>query len=216
MKALLGCLMCLVLTLSQSFAISGGPFGRSGTVNGIGTYAGSLTPIVDPIIGVADNSLGLFSLAISPEGLSTGSTPQNSAVGAAVIFRNGFVYSGGPGPIATGTISGGTPGIVGSVDPSNGKLRAVIAAKYQRTVITSIDPTTGNTITAVVVYEGNGTVDPARIVAVFSNNNISSSAVRIRGQASIVYRSSDASDPTANSGTPVLYKIHGFRQTTAF
>src|SRR5437763_17217817 len=65
MKALLGALTCLVFTMTQSFAISGGPWGR-GQVGVTGTYAGVLHPIV------ASGSLGLFSIKVPDSGLATG------------------------------------------------------------------------------------------------------------------------------------------------
>src|SRR5947209_5149698 len=46
MKTVLGCLMCLVFTMSQSFAISGGPFGGgAGKPSTTGTYAPMFTAV---------------------------------------------------------------------------------------------------------------------------------------------------------------------------
>src|SRR5436305_708414 len=105
MKTLVGCQMCLVLTLWQGFAISGGPFSGGGRVAVTGTYAGVLVAIVDPTIGLPDNSLGLFTMKVPQTDLATG---------IVAVFRNGFVYTGGSQSIATG---GDDPGIIGSVDP---------------------------------------------------------------------------------------------------
>jgi hypothetical protein len=66
MKALLGVLMCLVFTIAQTFAISGGPWGRQ-RIGVIGTYAGVLHALVS-----TDPSLGLFSLRVKETGLGTG------------------------------------------------------------------------------------------------------------------------------------------------
>src|SRR5437867_5172612 len=65
MKVLLGSLMCLILTMTQVFAISGGPWGTT-QVTVTGTYAGVLRPIL------ASNNLGLFTLKIPQIGLATG------------------------------------------------------------------------------------------------------------------------------------------------
>ena len=54
MKILLACLMCLVLTMSECFALKGGPEFGKGQVTTTGIYAGVLVP------QVADNSLGIF------------------------------------------------------------------------------------------------------------------------------------------------------------
>lgn len=68
MKALLGTLMCLVFTMTQAFAISGGPWGGgSTTINVIGTYAGVMHDIV-----VGSGNLGIFTLSVPQSGLATG------------------------------------------------------------------------------------------------------------------------------------------------
>ena len=86
MKILLACLMCPVLVVSQCFAIDGGPvFGGGGQVTVTGTYAGVFVPILDPTIGIPDNSLVLFTLSIPKVGLATGTV---------AVFRNGFFYPG--------------------------------------------------------------------------------------------------------------------------
>jgi hypothetical protein len=67
MKTLLGCLMCLVLTMSQGFAISGGPWSGKGLVGVVGTYAGTLQDVM-----VGSNNLGIFTLSVPQTGLATG------------------------------------------------------------------------------------------------------------------------------------------------
>lgn len=195
MKALLGCLMCLVLTWSQAFAISGGPFGGSQQVNVVGTYAGALVPIVDPVIGLSDNSLALFTMKVPQTGLATGTV---------AVFRNGFIYTGGSQDITTG---GDAPGIVGTVDPVSARLSAVVVAKFLRSVIVDLGPPL---VTGVFRYEAQGTFDAAKIVTSDSNGG----AVRIKGRASLTYRFfQDPLDPLGNSGGPVPYKIRGFKQS---
>jgi hypothetical protein len=111
MKILLACLMCLVLTASECFAISGGPvFGGGRHVAIPGIYAGVLVPlpiIIDPgppPVTLKDNSLVLFTLIIPKVGLARGTV---------AVFRNGFFYQGT---------------IQGSADFDTGRLIGVVNA----------------------------------------------------------------------------------------
>jgi hypothetical protein len=106
MKSVLGCLMCLVLSISQGFADD--PFQPS-PVDVVGTYAGVFVPIIvivnpgpPPVTLPRDNSLALFTLSIPSTGLASGT---------ATIFRNGLLY---------------TATIQGSADPNSGKLTGII------------------------------------------------------------------------------------------
>ena len=100
MKILLACLMCLVLTMSECFALKGGPiFGGSNT-SVTGTYAGVLMPTD------MSNSLAIFSLRLPDTGLGTGTL---------VIFNVGQIYSGTLQ--ATG-------------NPEKGSLTALISASF--------------------------------------------------------------------------------------
>src|SRR5256885_14312941 len=68
MKALLGALMCLVFTMTQSFAVSGGPWGGGNKIIGVvGTYAGVMHDIV-----LGSGNLGIFTLSVPQSGLATG------------------------------------------------------------------------------------------------------------------------------------------------
>lgn len=99
MKILLACLMCLVLTEAECFAIKGGPIYPAGT-NVFGTYAGILEPRFDPTNPFSSNSLGLFSLSVPSTGLASGSF---------VMFAYGIVFRGtvqGLGNPNKGTIQG--------------------------------------------------------------------------------------------------------------
>jgi hypothetical protein len=81
MKTLLGCLMCLVLTIAQTFAISGGPWGTGkGLVGVVGTYAGTFQDVV-----VGSNNLAVFTLSVPQTGLSTGTV---------LIFTGERTFSG--------------------------------------------------------------------------------------------------------------------------
>jgi hypothetical protein len=182
MKILLACLMCLVLGASECFAIGGGPvFGGGGQVTVTGTYAGVFVPIVDPTIGIPENSLVLFTLTIPKVGLATGTT---------AVFRNGFFY---PGTIQ------------GSADPDSARLTGVVNAFFQETVATS-----GNT-TFMFEYDANGRFVNTKITA--NSNTFSTASTRIRGKATITYRN-DAGDPMGDSGGPIEYKVHGFKQSS--
>jgi len=120
MKTLLGCLMCLVFTVSQTFAIHGDPWGGSGHVTVTGTYAGTFVPIPDPMTGMTDNSLALFTLIVPTKGL---------AQGTSAIFRNGFFYSGT---------------IQGSADPQSAKVTGIINGTFMDTVESGTETVTNN------------------------------------------------------------------------
>jgi hypothetical protein len=82
MKALFASLLCLVFTISQSFAIGGGPnYGGAG-ITTTGIYAGIMMP---GELSPGANSLGLFSLTIPRTGLGTGDV---------IIFEAGETYTG--------------------------------------------------------------------------------------------------------------------------
>jgi len=191
MKIVLAGLMCLVLTASQCFAISGGPvFGGAG-VSVTGTYAGVFVPKVDPTVGQRDNSLALFTLVVPRVGLASGTS---------VVFRNGFSYSGT---------------IQGSADPDSGNLTGVLSASFL--VVSSINGTTG-TIDINAEYDANGQFQNAHIVA--DQSPARATTARIKGKALLTYRN-DATvggvtpDPAGDSGGPIVYRIHGFKQSEA-
>jgi hypothetical protein len=183
MKTLLGCLMCLVLTMAQGFAISGGPFGGSTMVDVRGTYAGVFVPIVDPTIGLQDNSLALFTLTVPRTGLASGT---------AAIFRQGFFY---PGTIQ------------GSADPDSAKVTGIIQGTFTDTVESGL-------ITAMHNYFASGKFQNTKIVSI-SNSLNSSSSTRIRGMAEITYvpGAGFTPDPRGDSGGPIRYRVHGFKQS---
>jgi len=194
MKIVLACLMCFVLGASESFAIDGGPSygGGSGAVV-TGTYAGVMVPMPTelspgpPPITLTDNSLVLFSMKIPKEGL---------AAGDAVVFRNGFFYSGT---------------IQGSADPDSAKLTGIVNTSFDE------DVTTGGTAGTVTAhFEGNGQFVNAKIVS--NNNTASTASARIRGKASLTFVLGVNSEVVPNSalgdsGGPIFYKVKGFKQS---
>jgi hypothetical protein len=190
MKILLACLMCLVLGASECFAISGGPVFGGAQVSVTGTYAGVFVPIpiaVDP--GPPPVTLTENSLA-----LFTLTVPKvGLASGTSAVFRNGFFYSGG---------------IQGSADPDSARLTGIIDASFE-------EEKQSGTTTVTEHYHANGRFVNANMVA---NQNPSSSAtVRIRGKASLTYTlGANATDAAhGDSGGPILYKVHGFKQATS-
>ena len=99
MKALLGCLLCLVFTSAQCFAISGGPQYPAGT-NMVGTYAAVLQPQFDPTDPFSSNSIGVFAASVPSTGLASGGF---------AFFARGQIFLGtmtGVGDPKGGTIKG--------------------------------------------------------------------------------------------------------------
>ena len=115
MKILLACLMCLVLTVSECFALKGGPGGGGGgTVSTTGIYAGVLYPVDRA------NSIGLFTVSVPRSGLGAGTvflfanesaydgTMQATADPDSAVFT-GYVDAGFPFVRAECTASCGDP-----------------------------------------------------------------------------------------------------------
>src|SRR5215210_4927238 len=118
MKILLACLMCLVFSTVQCFALKGGPHYTTGGANIIGRYAGVLRPPFCPLADPSEcptgfNSLGLFTLVIPQTGIGTGT---------AFIFAGGRTF--------TGTITA-----LG--DPNKGALSGVLDTEYKTTPLGS-------------------------------------------------------------------------------
>jgi hypothetical protein len=109
MKALFGCLMCFVLTVSQAFALSGGPPYPSAT-NIAGTYAGVMSPRNAGHNNCALNSLGIFSLVAPAAGISEGQF---------IMFAQGRVFSGAIHAVA---------------DPGKSTIKGILEATFDFTV----------------------------------------------------------------------------------
>src|SRR5690349_10291548 len=89
MKRILSLLLCYVFLHVQAFAISGGPT-NAGTLNLVGTYAGIMTPILNPssedaLLALDENSIGLFGIQVKDLGL---------ADGVCAIFNKGEIFTG--------------------------------------------------------------------------------------------------------------------------
>src|SRR5688572_7186157 len=91
MKRVLSFLLMIVFMhaqVSTAFATSGGPdLGDQGTVDTIGSYAGTMIPVfaTNPANNNSSASIGLFSLAVPQIGV---------AEGTCVIFVDGSAYEG--------------------------------------------------------------------------------------------------------------------------
>jgi hypothetical protein len=197
MKILLACLMCLVLTASECFAISGGPVFGGGT-NVVGTYAGvikrpSETPPASPPCpliesGCAANSLGVFSVGVPASGISSGTF---------VMFSQGRIF--------TGTIRG-------TADPTQAKLTGVLNATFDFTE-TFINPD-GTTTEVMVTASANGNLK-TRITTVSSHSGLNTTnAIRLAGTATL-----NIDHGTLNSANQpcvtcfMTLKVVGFKQT---
>ena len=194
--------MCLVFTIAQSFAISGGPFGGRGQVSVTGTYAGVLIPVVividpgpPPVTLPPDNSLALFTIRIPQTGLGAG---------VATVFRNGIFYIGL---------------LVASGDPDTAKVSATLDASVIQTV--TCNDCNGVAHEYTFNFNANGKFDTVKAVA--NEQSLATSSVRLRGKASITYvtDASNSCDPTCiasfsaagDSGGPIQYKVKGFKQS---
>jgi hypothetical protein len=192
MKILLATLLCMVLHATQLFAISGGPFGGGGNqVTVTGTYAGVLVPIpVDdpenPGVTLTDNSLALFTFSVPKTGLATGTS---------AVFRNGFFYPGA---------------IQGSADPDSAKVTGIISATFMEDIATG-------TTTITAHLDASGKFVNAHIRSEIGNI----SPARLRGNATMTYVLGANGDRIvgategADSGGPIQYRIHGFKQAEA-
>ncbi len=179
--------MCLILPLSQAMAIDGGPtFGGGGSVSVTGTYAGVLVP--KPVPPGIENSLGLFTTTVPKSGLATGTFN---------IFRGGKFY---PGSISA------------TADPDSGKFTGLANGQFSLTFVVGFN-SKGDPITEEVLFNAVGSIK-AHIVA--NPNFLGVAQARMRGDANITFETVPAGfDPSANSGTPVPFKVRGFKQTSS-
>ncbi len=130
MKILLACLLCVVLTVSECYAVSGGPQYPGGGTNVVGTYAAVLIPQFDPTDPFSTNSIGVFAASVPTTGLANGGF---------AFFARGQIFLGtmtGVGDPQGGTIKGILQADVGDVPNdatdeipgARGKLDAQIVA----------------------------------------------------------------------------------------
>jgi hypothetical protein len=189
MKAVLGCLLCLVLGTAQTFALKGGPIFPGGQVRTTGVYAGVMTP--GPLSPGA-NSFGLFSITIPNAGTGTG---------VVVIFQGGQTYRGT---------------VTGNADPDSAKLQAQVSAtfSYQAQVLSSVETTTDPS-GKVTVKESYSTQTFAATAAgdidaqIRANRNVFSAAsARLVGDADVQF-----SLTILNPFTQIGYIVTGYKQS---
>jgi len=216
--------MCLVFTMTQAFAISGGP-PYPGGANVVGVYAGVMKPKTIPSCcsivplpascdpakcsspdspaGCSANSLGVFSVGVADSGLATGTF---------VMFSLGRVFSG--------TIQGtADPG----KDPSKATLQAVLSATYNFTVTfpptpcpipTPAPACTPSGFSEDVTASANGSLD-THIKNVSSQNALGASSVRLVGSATIYLSQGEVfPDLSPVINCAMLLKVGGFKQTS--
>lgn len=159
MKALFASLVCLAFTISQSFAISGGPNYGTGGITTTGIYAGVMMP---GELSPGANSLGLFSLTIPRTGLGSGDV---------IIFEAGQIY--------TGTFTG-------LADPDSAKLVGEIDATFPVIeLVQSVDSNGTVTTTSVTVQATAAGQLNSQLSA--NTNNFSTASVRMNGTADIQF-----------------------------
>jgi hypothetical protein len=202
--------MCLVFTITQAFAISGGP-PYPGSTNVVGVYAGVLKrPVGTLSVGgcststpdCAANSLGVFSVGVADSGLATGTF---------VMFSQGRVFSGS---------------IQGTADPGKGsnsaRINAVLSASFNFTVtFPPPDPCpTGSPqpsctpFTEDITASANGSLD-AHIKSQSSSAVFGAPSARLVGSATIDISQGEVDPDTLGPCITchMTLTVRGFKQT---
>lgn len=160
MKPVLGCLLCLVLTVAQCFAIKGGPEYPLGN-NIVGTYAGVMQGAFDPTDPASSNTIGIFSLGLRGTG---------TAGGAFLMFSRGRVFTGS---------------IQAFGDPEKASLKGILDARYDFSYTVAVPGEDGSVDleTVSVTATANGPITAkiatGRSAAAFG------SVTRLRGEATL-------------------------------
>lgn len=193
MKILLACLMCIVLTTSQCFAIKGGPDYGTAQVSVTGTYAGVLAfstrvpidpPNPDTPQPTGMNSLGLFTLPIPKTGLANGT---------ALLFEQGQIY--------TGTIQA-------TGDPDSAKITGIISASFPYVFLVQ---TGENSVTHEPIFTSQSVIAQASgklNAKVKANTRVgSASSARLKGTADMQFALT-----VNNPFDEIIYSVIGFKQ----
>lgn len=183
--------MCLVLGASESFAISGGPWSGGTHVKLTGTYAGVFIPIPTvrsvgpPPVTLTDNSLALFTVKISREGIGTGT---------AVVFRNGFFY---PGTIDA------------TANPSSSTVSMLVQASFTKTH-TEDD---GNAVAHDYTFNFDAAGKFAKVSA--AADQFAGVKLKGAGSLTFATENNPHNPDFArgDSGGPIQYKVRGFKQS---
>jgi hypothetical protein len=199
MRLLFALLLCFVLMQTECFALRGGPVFATASVPIGGTYSGVLVPDLIASTGTstitsdAENSLGLFTLAVPATGIATG---------AAFIFSAGRSFTGVINAFA---------------DPDSGRISGIIQTQFafnlQRT---TVNPTSGAvTVTSIpITATANGQLK-ANIVS--APTAFSVSLARLTGTAKLDISGGFVS---GTSGVPIItetvtFLVEGAKQSSA-
>ena len=187
MKALFASLLCLVLAVSQSFAIKGGPPYPAST-NIVGSYAGVLQGVFDPTTPSSSNSIGVFSIGVPKTG---------NASGPFVMFSRGRVFSGT---------------IRGTADPTKASVKGVLEASYNYNLLVPVTDTvtdaTGKTTfithieTVPVSAHANGPLD-ATVGTTKAARTVSASSTILQGSATL----NISEGQVAANGDPIIVSV---------
>jgi hypothetical protein len=176
-KALFASLLCLVLTVSQTFAIKGGPPYPAGT-NLVGTFAGVLQGVFDPTKPSSNNSIGVYSLGIPKTG---------NATGPFVMFARGRVFSGT---------------IQATADPTKASIQGVLSATFNYNLSVLVTDSTGSHIDTVpVTATANGPLTST--VSAIKSKNLTTSSTIMQGSAVL----NISQGGVAANGDPVIVDI---------
>lgn len=188
-KALFASLLCLVLAVTQAFALKGGPAYPPGD-NLPGVYAGVLQGVFDPTSPASSNSIGVFSLGVPTTGIATGPF---------VMFSRGRVFSGT---------------IQATADPTKASIKGVLSATFNYNLSTLITNSDGSTHieTIAVTASANGPLNST--VSSTKSKNLTKSATIIQGDATL----NISQGHVAANGDPVIVSIlsltvSGFKQS---
>ena len=179
---MLAAVLCHVLFMASSaHALSGGPIYPGGQVSTTGIYSGAL-------IGLLQNSLGLFSLTVPRTGVGTGT---------AVVFKAGYFASGR---------------ITGVADPESANLNGILDLQY---IYSYFVATTGGSQLQTLTVSGAGIVT-ATIAG--GANRFGTSAIRLTGTSQVAFTVPPADVTTGTIQVdpllyePVTYTLIGFKQ----
>ena len=191
MKALFASLLCLVLTVSQTFAIKGGPPYPAGT-NLVGTFAGVMQGVFDPTKPSSSNSIGVYSLGIPKTG---------NATGPFVMFARGRVFSGT---------------IQATADPTKASIQGVLSATFNYNLSVVIRDSDGSTHidTVPVTATANGPLTST--VSAIKSKNLTTSSTIMQGSAVL----NISQGGVAANGDPVIIDVlsltvSGYKQSDA-
>ena len=188
MRILLACLLCILLSSAQCYAVKGGPVYPGGGANIIGRYAGVLRPPFCPRPNPAEcgvaNSIGIFTAAIPQTGITSGRV---------LIFSAGRTFVGD---------------ITALGNPNTGALTGVLNANFQTSV--SRRNAAGDVVTTLeTVAIASGAIDAK--IASSQTRSFSVSSVRLKGTATIAITEVDSGD-TSDS---VRLEVDGFKQSNS-